>query len=411
MTSVSKKLKVAYGSVPKESGTYTFYRNHRRSFLNLGVDLRCVSIGYDQAELWDSRFEDEGCVRLAPQITDLKKQAMAFSDWCDKEQVDIVIGINSAGILCSLPHLQNHVRVVARCANGFAKGYEVTLAGRERLAKIVALTPKLRNDLITQYDVSPDRIVLIPNGVDAERFPLEKAKSQFQSNPIQLGFLGRLEHKQKGVLHLPKIVSFLNEMKIDFCLRIAGTGVHESELRESLSSEVEKGKVKFVGMITPDEVPEFLHSTDIFLFTSHFEGCPNALLEAMMAGCGIVSWNIKGITDFVLGEGAFGRLIDEHNHLDFAKAIFELASDRSSLHDLATRARENAKREFSLQKCAEKYLDVFNSSMSPEFENFAPVPWEQFSVLPAFRSKYSWVPTHLKNLFKRFAGGFRASNA
>ena len=50
-----------------------------------------------------------------------------------------------------------------------------------------------------------------------------------------------------------------------------------------------KTQVEFVGAIPPKEVPSFLAETDVFVFTSHFEGCPNALPEAIMVGCVPVS--------------------------------------------------------------------------------------------------------------------------
>ena len=44
-------IRVAFGSVPKDSGTFTFYRNMRPALLAQGIDLRCVAAGRDQASL------------------------------------------------------------------------------------------------------------------------------------------------------------------------------------------------------------------------------------------------------------------------------------------------------------------------------------------------------------------------
>ncbi len=53
---------VAFGTVPKDGGTFTFYRNLRGPLLAHGIDLHCVSVGAREAKLWDRAFADDGCV-------------------------------------------------------------------------------------------------------------------------------------------------------------------------------------------------------------------------------------------------------------------------------------------------------------------------------------------------------------
>ena len=62
--------------------------------------------------------------------------------------LDVVMGVNSEAILSALPHLPERIRVLSRCANGFDHGYKITLSGRERLSGIIALSPRLAQDLI-----------------------------------------------------------------------------------------------------------------------------------------------------------------------------------------------------------------------------------------------------------------------
>jgi len=90
-------IKVAFGSVPKDGGTFTFYRN--------------------------IRYADEGCVRLASNSLSMKQQAQVFTDWVQDNDINCVMAINSEGILSAIPHLPGHVRVLSRCANAFDHGY------------------------------------------------------------------------------------------------------------------------------------------------------------------------------------------------------------------------------------------------------------------------------------------------
>ena len=401
----NKPIRIAYGSVPKESGTFTFYKNHRAELLLNGIEIFCVSVGVNQKRLWNDAFADDHCVMLAANEHNLKKQAMTFSDWCDDNGIDIVMAINSEAIVSSLPHLNQEIRVVSRCANAFPEGYEVTIAGHDRLSKIVALTPRLKTDLVNNYNVDPDLIRLIPNGVDAGRFRTrEYAESIDESKPIELGFLGRLEHKQKGVLYLPKIVEQLNNRGLNFRLRIAGTGVHETELKSELKEAIESGQVEFTGMIAGDEVAQFLESIEIYLFTSHFEGCPNALLEAMAAGCAPVSWVIPGITDFIISDGKTGRLIPMGDCEQFAEAVRELAEESKQLRSIGEAAQSEGRNRFSISRCVADYTEIFMNAMNQPAPSWQPQEWSAFQTPTTFQRKLGWIPPSIRLVLKRIMG-------
>ncbi|MDA3897373.1 MAG: glycosyltransferase, partial [Desulfobacteraceae bacterium] len=196
---------IAFGSVPKDGGTFTFYRTIRPKLLEYGIDMRCVSVGKAEGDLIEDAFVDDGCVLLAETTTDIKKQATIFADWCEKIGVDIVFAINSVAILSALPHLPEKIRVMARCANAFDHGYKITISCHKRLMRIVTTAPRHGRDLIKKYGVQEDRIHMIPNGIDYSLFKDVARKRRGQETVLRLGFLGRLEHNQKGVLFLPNI--------------------------------------------------------------------------------------------------------------------------------------------------------------------------------------------------------------
>ncbi|WP_018971063.1 glycosyltransferase family 4 protein [Rubritalea marina] len=394
-------IKVAFGSVPKDGGTFTFYRNQRPKLLKLGVAMRCVSVGRREARLIEPAYVDDGCVLLAETERDLKKQVMAFAEWCEDEQIDIVIGVNSEAILASLPHLPQRIRVVSRCANAFDEGYRYGTVCQERYAAMVALTPRLQKDLVENYGAKPDLFRLIPNGIDIDRFREAAAQVRGGGAVLELGFLGRLEHKQKGVLYLPKIVQHLQQMQVAFRLRIAGKGVHEPELRKALSQEIASGQVELLGQLNPEQIPAFLASVDVYLFTSHFEGCPNALLEAMVAGCVPVSWVIEGITDFLIEDGKTGALVPSGDCEGFAQKVQQLAQDRGALRTLQEQLVDEAQRRFASAKTAQAYAEMFHQLMAQAPPAWSPRPWTEFAVPLGFSKKepsdsVQWIKIALK---------------
>lgn len=385
----NKLIKIAFGSVPKDGGTFTFYRNLRPELLKQGIDMHCVTVGAREANLIEESYVDDGCVLLASSVHNIKKQSLVFAKWCETEYIDIVIATNSAAILSALPHLAKHIRVVSRCASGRAEGYRLTLSGRERLLSIIALTPRLSKDLINDYCVDSSLIELIPNGIYSTPF-VKALENNVRggSSVLQLGFLGRL-HEQKGVFSLPEIVDYLHKAGVKFHLNIAGKGAHRKEIEEKLMPFIETGEVEFVGSLSKDSIPAFLSKIDVFLFTSHFEGCPNALLEAMMAGCVPVSFMIEGIVDFIIQDGGTGFIVPMSDSESLADRIVELDQNRDLLRDMSIATAESARASFDIKISAAKYIDLFSRVMTKPLPDYEPLPWSSFRVDPVYRRDWS----------------------
>ncbi|PQB04240.1 glycosyltransferase family 4 protein [Aureitalea marina] len=398
-------MKVVFGSVPKDSGTFTFYRNVRPELEKLGISLYCVSVGAVQKGLWQDEYADDNCVLLAPNHHRVKTLSKVFVDWCIANKIDFVMGINSEPILSAIPHLPRSIKAVSRCANAFDHGYKITMSGRERLMAIFALTPRLRDDLISKYGADPELMHLIPNGIDPSPYDQLRRDSGADSNVLSIGFLGRLEHVQKGVMHIPSIVEELMKRKIPFHLTIAGKGKDCQRLETALQQAILDGQVSMIGALPPNEVPEFLTEQDIFLFPSHFEGCPNALLEAMMAGCVSMSWVINGITDFVLRDGNTGFLFETGDYRGIAERIGKLDKDRRLVSQLGINSAKEARDRFTPERTAKAYFEVLKTLMDSDLPEVAVKPWSKFKGDPNFkhfgdpwmpRSWQFWLKKHLK---------------
>ncbi|MDO9263419.1 MAG: glycosyltransferase family 4 protein [Desulfosalsimonadaceae bacterium] len=400
---MKKNTIIAFGSVPKDGGTYTFYRTIRPKLLEYGVDIRCVTVGKAEAGLISPAFVDDGCVVLGEAVTGLKEQAKMFADWCDEAGVDIVFAINSAAILSALPHLPEKIRVMARCANAFDHGYRITVSCYDRLMRIVTTAPRHGRDLINGYGVQADRIQMIPNGIDPSLFEDAARNQRGRDTALRLGFLGRLEHNQKGVLFLPEILGRLHNQGVKFTCKIAGKGVHRKALETKLKTLVSNGAVEFVGPLSPDKVPGFLGSLDLYLFPSQFEGCPNALLEAIMAGCVPVSWLIDGITDFIIKDGITGLICPMGDCEAFADNVAMLAGDRMKLQRMSQAAAGDARKRFSQTRVAADYARLIKDAMQTPPPSWSPLPWSSFRPDPVFADDRRWravLPGSLKRAIK-----------
>lgn len=146
------------------------------------------------------------------------------------------------------------------------------------------------------HRVTDQDVVTIPNAVDTSVFHFPA--SARRDKGIRIGSVGRLD-AEKGLDILIEAVRALVEDGFDASLAVAGTG----PLREALEVQAEGLPVTFVGPLNPGrDVAEFLRSVDVFaLASTHREGRPNAILEALACGLPVVATDIDGIREILHG--------------------------------------------------------------------------------------------------------------
>ena len=204
-------------------------------------------------------------------------------------------------------------------------------------------------------------------------------------------------------MYLPAIADALKARGVPFRLRIAGKGVDRARMEEAMASHMAEGRVEFMGALTPAEIPQFLGETDVYLFTSHFEGCPNALLEAMMAGCVPVCGLIPGITDFLVETGRTGFIEELGDAEGFADAIAALHEDRPKLAALSRAVGAEARARYTDEVAADAYAALIRDVMAEPAPDWSPLPWSAFKPDPNFPGYWRHrIPEGLKAFLRKF---------
>jgi glycosyltransferase involved in cell wall biosynthesis len=388
----------AYGSVPKDGGTFTFYQNLRQGLRQFGWDMRCVTVGQQENAAWDDTFADDGCVRIAPREADLKKQSMAFAEWCRSNHASVVMPINSRPIMAAMPHLPPDLYIVTRCADSTDAGYRRATYAQERIARVVAVTPRHVEDLPKNYGVYPEKIALIPHGIDLA--PYAQARRQ-SGDMLQIAFVGRL-HEQKGIFYIPGILNILETQGISYHLTLAGSGMHKDILQDKMKTSILAGCVTFLGTIPSSQIPAIVAQADISLFLSHHEGFGFALIEGMAAGCVPVASLLPGVTDFIVENGKTGLLSPVGDVEGFANSIIQLHHDRQRLRRMGDAAAQATRERFSQERMAADYARLLDSVMAMPPIGLSPRSWDQF-VEPAIdpRRWHSFMPRSVKRFARR----------
>ncbi len=197
-------------------------------------------------------------------------------------------------------------------------------------------------ELISYY--FPGDYVVIPNGIDVQRFadpgvsPIEK----FSDGRPNVLFMGRLD-KRKGFRYLMRAFPYVQEAFPEARLIVAGA--FDKDDREPFVRYARMHRltgVKFVGRVSHEELPRYYKTCDVFCAPSTgFESFGIVLLEAMAAGKPIVATDIPGYRG-VMEDGQEGLMVEPENENALADAITVLLGNEAMRREMGERGRREA---------------------------------------------------------------------
>jgi glycosyltransferase involved in cell wall biosynthesis len=199
-----------------------------------------------------------------------------------------------------------------------------------RAAAIIALSPVQAAFLAARYGVSPNRITVVPNGVDEAFFGLrERIAPRTPDQPLRLLFVGRLD-AQKNVVRLLDAVS---QASAPIELVVVGDGEHRA-LAEQRRTALGLTNVRFAGAQVGDALLAWYRWAHAFVLSSDKEGMPLVLLEAMASGLPVIATDVPGTRELVAGVG----LLAVPSAPGLAAAIDRVATDPLLCAQLAERS-------------------------------------------------------------------------
>lgn len=220
--------------------------------------------------------------------------------------------------------------------------------------KIIANCEAARDAIVKQEGVKSQDVVVIPNGIDIDRF---KNIPPWQPNvggvPFKVGMVGNLR-KVKGIdIFIRAAQHVLNEHP-QTQFEIAGGG--DRTPYQTLIDELDlNNKIRLVGAVA--DVPAFLATLDVAVLPSRAEGLSNVLLEYMAAGRPIVATDV-GASAAALGPIAVDCCVPVCDHLLIADGINRMLKNSELASSLAQSAQ---KRAFTVL-CKQRTDSLFHSN-------------------------------------------------
>jgi len=235
-------------------------------------------------------------------------------------------------------------------------------------SKIIAVSHDLKNSLVECENISPGKIIVIPNGIDLDLFQdysqeiVNKKRSEMGLNPDDfiIGNIARLapikDHK-----HLIKAFKIVLREVHNAKLIIVGNGPLREELFDYSNNLGLSKKIFFLG--ERKDIPELLATLDVFVLSSQNEGISLTLLEAMAAKRPVVATTVGGNKEIV-EDGITGYLVPPENSEKLAKAIVNVAANSKAALQMGIFARERVRQKYSLEKMVERYREVYEKCLA-----------------------------------------------
>ncbi|GAI82162.1 unnamed protein product, partial [marine sediment metagenome] len=196
-------------------------------------------------------------------------------------------------------------------------------------------TEKEKEELIRHYGALPERIGVVPCGVNLEQFkPINKESARqylgFGNDKIIL-FVGRID-PLKGIDKLIKAMPYLQNIQ-GLRLVVVGGGEHsqhEIDQLQKLASELNiQGSVTFLGLIKHDQLPYFYSAADACVVPSYYESFGLVALESLACGTPVVATDVGNLKS-VIRQGETGYVVIDNAPHHLADKIALLLSRPST---------------------------------------------------------------------------------
>jgi glycosyltransferase involved in cell wall biosynthesis len=286
------------------------------------------------------------------------------------ESVDLIQShLLGSNVYCSLAGVLTGTPVVATFHGSVDIGENERLRGVKFGAInagsrcIIAVSDRLREDIVGRASLKVNKIKVIYNGIDTPEFQRPRSsalrrKYGWPEDAVLIGSLGNIR-PAKGYDILLRAAALLEQSSRSFRFVIAGQGKGKlyddlHKLRKELGLE---DKVRFLGFL--DDAADYLSNLDLFLSTSISEGLPLSAIQAMVASLPVIATHCGGWEELVT-DGENGLLVEAGNPGAIAVAIESVISDPELQAMLSHNARKHVIETFDISVMLKSYQEIYD---------------------------------------------------
>ena len=244
--------------------------------------------------------------------------------------------------------------------------HSITLS---QVARVIAVSGAVAREVQSQRLLAAERIVVVPNGIDLERF------AQARSQPARNTFRGQWNIREDEFLigtvgeitPLKGHEEFLRAASI-IVSRFPGTkfliaGMDASHNRNNLAALESLivqlnlgGSVRVIGWV--EDLVSLYGALDVFVSASHTESFGLAIAEAMASNTPVVATGTEGAKEIIIDRES-GVLVPVGDAAALAAAIIDLLGDENKRRHLAVSGRQRIQAQFSLERMVDETERIY----------------------------------------------------
>jgi len=234
----------------------------------------------------------------------------------------------------------------------------------EAADRVIAVSNRMRDDILTHFEADPARVVVIHNGIDPERFRRTARREHLDRlgvKPPYVLFVGRITD-QKGIFHLLEASKSLPPgVQVVLCASAPDTPEIETRLRRALT---ERSNVLWINEMVKHEVVVQLYShAAVFCCPSVYEPFGIINLEAMACETPVVASAVGGILEVVV-DGETGILVPPADPAALAAALTRVLDDPALGRRMGQAGRKRVEAQFSWASVAERTERVYADAIA-----------------------------------------------
>lgn len=264
-------------------------------------------------------------------------------------------------------------------------GYElsswVERSAVETADAVIAVSKDTRRDVLRLFDVAPERVEVIHNGIDTEFFTVDPAVDQLLAHEVDpaipyILFVGRIT-RQKGIAHLVRAVRQLDRgIAVVLAAGQPDTPALAAEIEAGVVAARQEGHrvVWIPEMLSREAIRQLYSHAALFVCPSVYEPFGIINLEAMACGRAVVATAIGGIPEVVV-DGETGILVPielssdepmspadpDRFATDLAAAVTSLMLDPARRASMGAAGRRRAVNQFRWSSIADRTLEVYRA--------------------------------------------------
>jgi len=222
-------------------------------------------------------------------------------------------------------------------------------------------------DKVIRFGTPASRVSVIYNAVRMERFAVpseisyrQRLEALFPNKPnLIVGGAGRLSPEKGFDILIAATKPMLTEPLLD-CNSIGIVIFGEGFLREALQKQIDDSGISQSVVLAgfTDQLDQYMHHFDLFVQSSHTEGMPSVLLEAMSAQTAVVATQVGGTGELVV-EGSTGLMVSPGNPDAIADAMKKVLCDHDLRRTMGKNGRQRVEKSFSIETQADAYFELF----------------------------------------------------